>query len=178
MLWFTANTTVADYSCSFNLFLSATGAVLFFSITAVFQPVSASDAAVCVTTAVRKPRERPTVSSELCCSVSLEDLMVLESSARPLTRDTHRKLRHVHILPRLTSPLLITDGWPSPPAVSGVCLSAAALRCVCFYTCLPPLICLSALRCLDAAFEARPHRNAAAFASFLEASGEMGAFET
>lgn len=59
-----------------------------------------------------------TGSSELGTANSLEDLMVLESRARPQTRDTHRKLRHIHILPtvdRLPLYRLIT--------VSSFCLS-------------------------------------------------------
>lgn len=91
--------------------------------------------------------------------------MVLESRARPPTRDTHRKLRHVHILP----------GWL---VVAGRVLRVLLPSGVLFYTCLLPLICLSTLRCLDARLKLDRIRNAAAAAaSFLEASGETGAFE-
>lgn len=78
-----------------------------------------------INTNVRVPPSL-TGSSELCAANSLEDLMVLESRARPQTRDTHRKLRHIHILPtvdRLPLYRLIT--------VSSFCLSLS-------YVCLQP----------------------------------------
>lgn len=119
------------------------------------------------------------MSSELCGSISLEDLMVLESSASPLTRDTHRKLRHVHILPQLSDLLVSSIGCCCCCCCcTGEC--PAELRCGCFMpvSSLWSVSVLSDVWMLRLKLDRIRNTAAAAFASFLEASWETGAFDT
>lgn len=123
--------------------------------------------------------------------------MVLESSARPQTSDTHMKLRHTHILPTPEQKNLFPESEKSKSTFvqvlavvfldPGLILSlacwflAAAPRCVAFIPLGSPLIRLPPpprpSEVWRKVFEAQPHQSAetsAAFASFLGASGEAG----
>lgn len=69
-----------------------------------------------------------TGSSELCGVDSLEDLMVLESRARPQTRDTHRKPRHIHILGSTINHSSVSYRSLGPPLSPSVALKEGNLQ--------------------------------------------------